>query len=160
MRQRSSSRVERLPVCLLLSVLLACDGVITNHTERDWQERFRASLVPGYTDFRGLEISADIGVAIFQYRLPEGINGSDAIATIARQLEASTCARVVRRDALQAQLRCANPNPGTPNGFEEYRAVLNQQARTVVVMYGDFDSESEISRYPGIEAIFNERVRR
>jgi hypothetical protein len=140
-------------------LLGACDGFITSGTEKAWQEHHARALLPGYADFKGLEISADVGVAIFSYRLPPAVPSESAAATIAQQIENGSCYQRITQTADDIQLRCKNPNGPATDAFEEYRIHVNPGTRRVTVMYGDFDSRTEIDDYPEIAAAFTERAK-
>jgi hypothetical protein len=114
------------------------------------------ALLPGYTEFKGLGGSGDVGVAIFSYRLPPDVEGMNGAAVVARQIERGSCHRPVTRDALEVQLRCKENSAA--GAFREYRVRVNPKTRRVTVMSGDFDSEVEIAHYDGFAAMFRKHA--
>lgn len=112
------------------------------------------ALLPGYTEFKGLDGSGDVGVAIFSYRLPPDVEGMNGAAIVARQIESGSCHRPVTRDALEVQLRCQD----VAGAFDEYRVRVNPKTRRVTVMSGGFDSEVEIAHYERFAAMFRKHA--
>jgi hypothetical protein len=96
-----------------------------------------------FHDFRLLDSSADVGVAIFSYAYPGSLTSTDALRRLEAQIqEGDRCFRVVQRSAEDVQLRC----PYSGGGFAEYR-VLTQGGR-VTAMFGDFGDPQEVASYP------------
>lgn len=141
-------------IAMAAVVLGGCDGFITEGTEEAWKEKYALALLPGYTEFKGLGISADVGVAVFSYRIDVG--GANAAALVARQIESGSCFRPVATTALEAQLRCKTARAMGP--FEEYRVRANPNTRRVTVMYGDFDSQAEIDHYDRFATMFRKHA--
>jgi hypothetical protein len=133
-----------LPLTVTGAVFLAaCEGYVSPEAARNVERIHRVAFVPGYSGFRLLDSSADVGVAIFSYQVPDDLAPAQALETAQAQIRQSDgCFQATRPSALEIQLRCPNRTGG---GFTEYR--LTSMAGGVTVMYGDFDSPEEVAAY-------------
>jgi hypothetical protein len=132
-----------------------CDGTITQRVERDWQDTHRLALAPGYSEFRGRDISVDVGVAIFSYRLHDA--SENVLDLIANRIQTNEpCYRVFLRSTNEMRLRCPTRTFGF-EGFDEYAIRWHGPAELVTVMWGNFDSETEVGQQ---YAYFEESFRR
>jgi len=162
LRINHASRVGSLAASVIGSSIFlgGCDGFITARTEEAWQSTFSAALIEGYSDFKGLEYSADAGVSIFSYRLPPGIQSEDAINRLRLRIQsASPCYRPLRETEYELQMRCLI-GAVESSGFDEYRILVDPASRTATVMAGGFDSGVEISDYPVFEKVFLRRAQK
>jgi hypothetical protein len=140
---------KRLLTVVAAVAVSACDGFISSDLERAWQTKHRTALVSGYSDFRGLDISVDVGVDIFTYRFPETQMSTEILSTLEKQIRtAEPCYSVFLRAADEIRLRCATETLGY-HGFDEYAVHANQTAHRVTVMWGNFDSEVEVNQQYG-----------
>ncbi len=138
----------RLFCCCMLGTGFACDGPITTDLEAEWRDRFRAALVSGYTEFRGLYVDGDTGVVAFRYRAPESLSADGVIPTVrARILSENSCFKVLKETGTRLQLRCGIETYGV-KGFEEYQVCVDASTRAVAIMFGAFDSPAEQGRHP------------
>lgn len=148
-----------IAACLSVS---ACDGVITADLERAWQTKHRSVIIPKFTDFRGLDVSVDVGVDIFSYRLPEDVTAAEAVRRIEEQVRTlEPCYQVVvSKGPDELRLRCPTETFGY-HGFEEYLVHVNPSTRRATIMWGNFDSDVEVNQqYQYFQASFWEKVKR
>ena len=160
-RQAHSSRIDvvqmwrangGLPALAVLGALClaGCEGHVSTEAAATVERIHQAALVPGYSSFKLLDSSADVGVAIFSYRYPDDLKPDSVLETVRLQIqESDRCYQVAHRTEGEVQLRCFNED-GV--GFAEYRVAA--QAGRATVMFGDFDSAEEVSAYPEYEAAF------
>jgi hypothetical protein len=142
-------RAAWLLALALMALMSGCNGVITADTEKAWQSLFAPALVSGYTNLRGLDYSADAGVAVFRYDLPSTIDPAAVASLLRRQIEkAQGCYTPVRETAYEVQMRCPLQVYSVA-GFQESRALVDPKTRRVTVMAGGFDSRNEIEDYEG-----------
>jgi hypothetical protein len=152
-------RIERQAALFALSLIAAgCNGVITSETEKAWQSYFAVAIAPGYSDFQGLDYSADAGVMIFSYRLSNESDPAVVVGLLKERIGKSrSCYRPVLETAYQLQMRCPTETYGV-QGFDEYRIAVDATGHRVTVMVGGFDSRVEVEDYPAFERIFLARA--
>jgi hypothetical protein len=128
------------------------------------------ALIRGYSNFRALDCSADIGWQLFSYELPVGFDAGAALQTLRNQIEptvpmfaqdagASSCWSVVKQDAQELQLQCRTVTYGSP-GYDEWRFRVDRDRRTVTAMFSNLDSEVEREAYPELLAAFEKACAR
>lgn len=104
------------------------------------------ALVPGYQEFKGLDVDSDVAWYLFTYRLPD--YPIDAVLSMLRQQisQKSECFNTVLETSTELQMRCRIVTFGEV-GFNEYRILFDRRTKRVTVMFGNFDSPTEQSSY-------------
>jgi hypothetical protein len=109
-------------------------------TVRQWEATYSSVLPPGYSDFRGHWQSQDIGVHIFSFRCPEGLDCDGVLGGMEVRLRAY---RVHQRVPGEIALR-RSVSYSDPNGFDEFRFVCAPATHRVYAMFANLDSEMQV----------------
>jgi len=134
----------RLALGALTIFALGCDGIVTDNLKDDWPIKHQIVVLPGFVRFTPLDLSLDVGVDVFSYVLPSRPSADEVFARVASQLGREPCFKVSTRSANEVHFRCAR-SPGAP-WFEEYAMAYRATDGRVTVMWGNFDSNVEVSQ--------------
>ena len=129
--------------CVVLILLLVAPIFSTHPSKsavRKWESTYSFLLPYNYSDFRGHWQSQDVGVHIFSFCYPEGLDGEEVLDSLAGRLGAY---RVHQRLPGEIALR-RRVTYSDPNGFDEFRFVCVPSARRVYAMFANLDSEMEV----------------
>ena len=121
---------------LLLSVLVSWPYP-SRDTAAAWERNFDEGIVPGYTDFQGHWLNADIGAYIFSYRCPDAPTLEQLFSDLVRKnpdfmIYSKTSDELALRQPVTSS---------TPDGFNEWRFVFRPKTRRMTVMYANLDDE-------------------
>ena len=129
--------------CVVVIVLLVAPVFSTRPSlsaVRHWEASYSPVLPPGDSDFRGHWQNQDIGVHIFSFRYPDGVESEDVLSLLVDRLDKY---RVQERIPGEVALRRGVTN-SDPNGFNEFRFVCVPAAHRVFAMFANLDSEMEV----------------
>jgi hypothetical protein len=126
--------------------MAACEGYVSKEAAANVERLHKVALLPGYSDFKLVDSSADVGVAIFSYAYPARVTPSEVLRTLEAQIQkVDSCFGAVQRSAHEVQLRCRYAR----HGFAEYRVMTG--GGRVTAMFADFGDPEEIASYPEYE---------
>lgn len=100
----------------------------------------KRAIVPGYSDFNGYFVDADIAAAIYGYLWSETSNSKEVLAILQKQLPQHVLIAESPEDFVFRQT--------TPGGINEYRILLDAKRRRITVLSVDLDSPAESRAYP------------
>lgn len=139
-RMAEAASVVGCVVALLLLIAPVFSTRPSRSAVRHWEANYSPVLPHGYSDFRGHWQSQDVGVHIFSFRYPEGLDCEEVLDGVKSRLGAY---RVHRRVPGEIALR-RSVTYSDPNGFDEFRFVCVPAAHRVYAMFANLDSEMEV----------------
>ncbi len=137
---------KSLAIVLLISllILLSCDSKPSQDIEQKWQQSFRDALIDGYVNFKGHFVDTDASVYIFSYQSPPKFAPKEIFSILREQLKGYN---VMSESKDELVLRRSGTGQ-MHEAFDEYRFLIDEQHRKIIVMFASVDSPVEIKNYP------------
>lgn len=141
----STVRIAQLVLFMFIISTVGCDSKPGPVVVRAWQDIHRHAILDEYSNFEGYLNDADVGVAIFSYRIKSQQTNTIVFEKIIEKLKSYGYVLI---SSEQNELVMRRPvSYSKHNGFDEYRFMASANLQLIVVMFANLDSAAELDMH-------------